>query len=737
MKFAIGFILSCFLLIGNLSSQSNIVTNGDFESGLSEWAYWFDNSTGYFANFQTTSTDVYAGNASGEVDISNIGSDVAFFKIMVKNTSFSLTAGQSYDVSFYLRSDTSQDFVVEVHRDSSPFTNYASHTFFATPNWQEFTFTFESPVTTADVRFAFKLGTSVAHYYFDNIHIAPQVAQTNTGLFDTDYTIDWSDAGIIGGIPTVPNAINVLNYGAVGNGVTNNLVAFQNALAAAQPGQAVFVPAGTYAINGSLKMPEGVVLRGECPSNTKLIFNVGTNLPCIEILTFEYGSFRAVTGGFGKGSTSITAANNSNINVGDYIQIQQDNDPVLMYTDPRWDVTWAEHSVGQLFKVIAVNGNTIGLDRPIYYGFNPALSIEVRPTGLIENVGIENLYLERLDANDDHIIEIKNAANCWVRNVESNMTFRSHVDLDQAIDCTIRDSYFHHSHDYGGGGHAYGVNMTRHVTSCLVENNIFETLRHAMLVQVGATGNVFAYNYSTDPYWSNSSTNIPPDISMHGHFPTMNLFESNIVQEATFSDFWGPLGPGNTMFRNRVEQSDIAVFDHSHNQNIVANELTSGDITIHSSVLNTWSHSNNENGTVANTSNAVVPASLYLNSFPPFLNGYAFPTLGFGVANVNSIPAKDCFDTGMPLKICECDNTVACVENCPIMLDDAHLGGGGTQLVLPAQYVADHRITSSGVLQNGSITGFHANGTITLLPGFSTAAVQEFVVDNFGCTDGN
>ena len=217
MKFAIGFILSCFLLIGNLSSQSNIVTNGDFESGLSEWAYWFDNSTGYFANFQTTSTDVFAGNASGEVDITSIGSDAAFYKIMVKNTSFTLTAGEIYDVSFYLKSDTSQDFVVEVHKDTSPFTNYASHTFSATPNWQQFTFSFTSPVTSSDVRFAFKLGTSVAHYYFDNIHIAPEVTQTSTGLFDTDYTIDWSDAGIIGGIPTVPNAVNVLNFGAVGN----------------------------------------------------------------------------------------------------------------------------------------------------------------------------------------------------------------------------------------------------------------------------------------------------------------------------------------------------------------------------------------------------------------------------------------------------------------------------------------------------------------------------------------
>jgi len=193
------------------------------------------------------------------------------------------------------------------------------------------------------------------------------------------------------------------------------------------------------------------------------------------------------------------------------------------------------------------------------------------------------------------------------------------------------------------------------------------------------------------------------------------------------------------MFRNRVEQSDIAVFDHSHNQNIVANELTGGNtsITVHSSVMDTWIHSNDENGIVANTSDALIPTSLYLTSFPSFLNGYGFPTLGFGVANVNSIPAKDRFDNGIPLQICDCDNTVVCVDNCPPFLDDTHLGGGAPQLILSAQYDAHDRIESSGILQNGGITGFHANNTITLLPGFNTATVQEFVVDNFGCTDGN
>ncbi|MFA6426441.1 MAG: glycosyl hydrolase family 28-related protein [Phycisphaerae bacterium] len=55
------------------------------------------------------------------------------------------------------------------------------------------------------------------------------------------------------------------DYGAVGNGTTNDTTAFQNALnaAAAAPGDKwVFVPAGTYLISTHLTIPVGVTLKG-------------------------------------------------------------------------------------------------------------------------------------------------------------------------------------------------------------------------------------------------------------------------------------------------------------------------------------------------------------------------------------------------------------------------------------------------------------------------------------------
>ncbi|NLP09198.1 hypothetical protein GX408_02250 [bacterium] len=57
--------------------------------------------------------------------------------------------------------------------------------------------------------------------------------------------------------------LNVLDYGAVGDGNTDNTKAFQTALnQAAAKGGAVYVPAGQYRLDGVLTIPESVTLKG-------------------------------------------------------------------------------------------------------------------------------------------------------------------------------------------------------------------------------------------------------------------------------------------------------------------------------------------------------------------------------------------------------------------------------------------------------------------------------------------
>jgi hypothetical protein len=62
---------------------------------------------------------------------------------------------------------------------------------------------------------------------------------------------------------TTPDWLNVMNYGAVGNGTTDDTAAIQDALDAAPVGGVVYLPAATYATSSPLTIPEAVTLTGD------------------------------------------------------------------------------------------------------------------------------------------------------------------------------------------------------------------------------------------------------------------------------------------------------------------------------------------------------------------------------------------------------------------------------------------------------------------------------------------
>ena len=92
---------------------------------------------------------------------------------------------------------------------------------------------------------------------------------------------------------------------------------------------------------------------------------------------------------------------------------------------------------------------------------------------------------------------------------------------------------------------------------CLVEDNIFNHLRHSMILQAGANGNIFSYNYSYDPYWTGVffPANSAGEIVLHGNWPYANLFEGNDVGNIVIDNSHDANGPHNTFLE--IEQVDM------------------------------------------------------------------------------------------------------------------------------------------------------------------------------------
>jgi hypothetical protein len=459
------------------------------------------------------------------------------------------------------------------------------------------------------------------------------VAATPKPSFD-----DWSQAGYPGEIPYVTDTvINVRDAGAVGDGVTDDYAAIQAAIDGVPDPAVIYLPSGTYRIESDLDLKSGVVLRGEGYRLTHIeCMNAGG---CIQIQGARTGGFVDVQSGLAKGSSQIVVSSSASFTVGQGGEIQQDDIVPA-------SASWGEDAVGQMVKIVAINGNTLTIDPPLHVTYTPDKNPIIRPIRYVERIGIEDLHLKRLSSgssSDGSNVNITRAADCWIRRVESEWTERYHFAVSESLHLEIRDSYIHDTESKGDGGEGYGASLGRHVTSVLVENNIFNELRHAMIVQLGTNGCVFGYNYAqrnySDDGWDKSV------ISLHGHYPFLNLFEGNIVGWAYMGDYWGDIGPDNTLFRNSVWGTDRHQEFGSYRgiwlryfhgpQYVVGNEILGDDgVYFYSDATGDPNdvvvHGNSEKGTVTwdPAYSQTLETSYYLASKPVFYGEMAWPSIG-------------------------------------------------------------------------------------------------------------
>ena len=220
--------------------------------------------------------------------------------------------------------------------------------------------------------------------------------------------------------------------------------------------------------------------------------------------------------------------------------------------------------------------------------------------------------------------------------------------------------------------HGYGVALSKHTSECLITNNIFRYLRHAMMIKTGSNGNIFSYNYSIEPHRSEPIPDASGDISFHGHYAFSNLWEGNIVQNIIIDHYWGPSGPFNTLFRNRAELYGIIMTTsdliETNSQNFVGNEVTNTEF-LHGmyslSGTNNFEFGNNILGEIIPTGTNNLPdQSYYLSNKPNFwIESLEWPSVGIPIElGAGTIPAEIRFNTGDVFTVCP-DSSISSVNN--------------------------------------------------------------------------
>lgn len=482
--------------------------------------------------------------------------------------------------------------------------------------------------------------------------------------------VDWTSAGYPGEIPLpspTETRINVLEMGATADGVHDDSAAIQAIIDAASGHTTIFFPAGVYRLESPLVLKSGLVLRGAGSTTTRL--ECFSDDGCVRIIGSRAGDYRPIVAGYAKDTRQITIEDVSGFRIGQGGEIRQED---IDEVDPtgEWgrNTDWVPtHVVGQMVKVVAIEGNTLRIDPPLHMTLSPDKHPEIMPVTYQEQIGIEDLTIKRLNTGAiSNNIKMLRAADCWFQRIESDQTQKYHFSISRSLHIEVRACYIHDAYHKGGGGRGYGVNLFDYATAVLVEDNIFSDLRHAMLVQVGANGCVFGYNYAQRNYDDDGRDKTA--ISVHGHYAFMNLFEGNIVGYVGLADYWGACGPGNTLFRNRIIGTDkhrdfgpyrgIAVDDYSHTQNLIGNELIGGETRISfdgqadralATSQDLLLHANNVHGTMAwdpGFSDHLLPDSFYRVEKPLFMGQTQWPALGPDLdPGTGSIPALERFES--------------------------------------------------------------------------------------------
>lgn len=412
------------------------------------------------------------------------------------------------------------------------------------------------------------------------------------------------NVGVPGGIPNRTTIfVNVKTttnaaYKCMGDGVTDDAAALQNALKDCPQNQVVYAPAGVYKLAGTINVwganRKNYTLRGDGMGRTifrgvngvgRFLIGSGQN-PCPADST---SGGLPVTTGATAGSTVLTVADASTVNVGNLVTLQMDT-PTWMHKITQATEgadAWNTH-FKMTFKVTAKTATTVTVTPPLpmtVTAWNPRIIPWGNGGGgvLTEGVGFEDFTIDATTGSSIPF-QMSQAWGCWLKNVENKGTKSRQFYFLTTCASEVRRCYTHDTQ--GSGPNHEGIDFVSNACWNLVEDNICKNAGKPSIIfgdsQGGCVGNVSGYNYTQLADLSGTSQVSERSVSdSHGCGNMLNLYEGNVMKGFNADGYFGSASHG-TLLRNWIHNitsnlGPIAVnlCHYSNYYNFVGNVLGS------------------------------------------------------------------------------------------------------------------------------------------------------------------
>jgi hypothetical protein len=433
--------------------------------------------------------------------------------------------------------------------------------------------------------------------------VAPtSYCQVWSGILSSSRAVDWSGAGVPGGIPnrTTQCGSTIAPYGSAGSPAAPDTISA--AIYNCPAGQYVSLGAGTFYLNGpiafvyytggSMRYSNNVTLRGQGADKTSIVFIKSGSFLCpvaglagaiciTGSQNYSGGEQNTATwtAGYTQGSTTITLSNSLNIAANSTVitldQRNESSDTGNIFNCTSGSVCGSTNgaqafsrtdntctnsqpcSQAQAVLVTACSpscNNNGSTNLTITPGLRMAnWRSSQNPGAWWANItafgdGVEDLSIDVTKAaQSPSAVALINAYGSWVKGVRSIMAGRNHVYFYLVSHSTAQSNYF-----YQGQSHAtvsYAIEMTSGSSDNLIVNNICQEVTDSCPSNTsGGAGNVAAYNFAIDDIYTSQGWLQPNDYD-HGAGMDFWLREGNISIGTITDNVWGSHNLG-TFFRN-------------------------------------------------------------------------------------------------------------------------------------------------------------------------------------------